>query len=149
MRRFFDFPLTEEGRKEELKMRRTLLSLHQVGGYVTLAALIATIFLGEKVYEGEEDLGEIHGAVARTAIASYFATAGLAVFTPPPLVRRAQWSTVSTHKLLATLHFTGMLLTPVFGRAVADGDKELRDFHRASAYITTAAFAGALLVVTF
>jgi hypothetical protein len=42
-----------------------------------------------------------------------------------------------------------MLLTPVFGRAVADGDKELRDFHRASAYITTAAFAGALLVVTF
>jgi hypothetical protein len=149
MRRFFDFPLTEEGRKEELKTRRTLLSLHQVGGYVTLTALIATIFLGEKVYGGEEDLGKIHGAVARTAIASYFATAGLAVFTPPPLVRRAQWSTVSTHKLLATLHFTGMLLTPVFGRAVADGDKELRDFHRASAYITTAAFAGALLVVTF
>jgi hypothetical protein len=149
MRRAFDLPLTPEGRQKELGARRNMLALHQIGGFATLAALAATVTLGQLTYNGNESLGAIHGPMAWTAVTLYFTTASLALFTPPPAVRRGEWSTISTHKLLATIHFSGMVLTPLLGTLVADDRRDLRAFHLASAYVTTAAFAGAMLVVTF
>jgi hypothetical protein len=148
MRKVFDMPLTTEERAKEFKARRTMLQLHQLGGYATLAALAATVVLGQLTYNGNESMAGVHGAVASTAIAMYFTTAGLALFTPPPAIRRGEWSTVSTHKLLATVHFSGMMLTPILGSMI-EGNRNVRTVHLASGYITTAAFAGAMLAVTF
>jgi hypothetical protein len=149
MRRTFDLPLTPEGRHKELETRRNMLALHQIGGFATLAALIATVTLGQLTYNGNESLAGLHAPMAITAVTMYFTTATLAIFTPPPALRRGEWSTVSTHKLLATVHFSGMVLTPLLGRLAANNRRDLRTIHLASAYVTTATFAGALIVVTF
>ena len=149
MRKTFDFPLTPEGRQNEMKTRRNMLALHQIGGFATLAALAATVALGQLTYNGDESMGPIHGAMAMTAVTLYFTTATLAIFTPPPTIRRNEWNTVSTHKLLATIHFSVMLLTPVLGRMVADNHRDLSTIHLVSGYVTTAAFAGAMIAVTF
>ena len=149
MRKTFDLPLTPEGRQKEMTTRRNMLAFHQIGGFATLAALAATVALGQLTYNGDESMGPVHGAMAITAVTMYFTTATLAIFTPPPTVRRNEWSTVSTHKLLATIHFSGMVLTPLLGGMVADNRRDLRTIHLVSGYVTTAAFAGAMVAVTF
>jgi len=149
MRKVFHFPLTPEGRESEMHLRRNMLGLHQLGGFVTLAAMASTMFVGQKVYNGQRDLRQIHKALAYTTVAAYFSTATLALFTPPPQIRRNEWSTISAHKLLGTLHFTGMLAMPVLGTLIRDGHAELRPVHLGVGYATLAAFSAALLVITF
>ena len=157
MRKVFDFPLTEQGREREMEIRRPMLALHQMAGFTTLASMVATVALGQTVFNGKEDLSQLHQAMAWTTVGAYLTTATFSIFTPPPLVRRAEWSTVSTHKLLATIHLTGMCLTPFLGTMLADGragdlslsERQLRLFHLSSGYVTTATFATAILVVTF
>jgi hypothetical protein len=147
MRKTFDMPLTREQREKELGYRRTMLGLHQIGGFATLAGLVATVVLGQLTYNGHESIGDLHGAMAITTVAAYFTTAGLSIFTPPPAIRRGEWSTVSTHKLLATIHFSGMMLTPLLGSMIEDR-RDVRTVHLVSGYVTTTTYAAALLVVT-
>ena len=49
-------PLTAEGRSKELNVRRTMLIMHQIGGFVTLVGFVAQGLLGAKLYnaQGEE-----------------------------------------------------------------------------------------------
>ena len=156
MRKAFDFPLTEEGRDHEMHLRRTLLTVHQAGGFATLAAMIATCAVGQLIYNGGHDnMRGLKDGLATTTIFLYFSTASLALFTPPPLIRRNEWSSVSTHKLLGAVHFTGMILTPLLADAIGDrrpghsGSRTYETIHMVSGYTTTVAFAAAMLVVTF
>ena len=149
MRKLFDFPLTPEGRESEMRLRRNMLGLHQLGGFVTLAAMAATMVVGQKVYNGDRDLRQIHKALAFTTVSAYFSTAAFSLFTPPPLIRRNEWSSISTHKMLGTLHFTGMLAMPVLGTLIREGNTELRPVHLGVGYATLAAFGAAMLVITF
>jgi hypothetical protein len=70
------------------------------------------------------------------------------MITPPPTVRRKQWSSISWHKALAAVHFTGMIVTPILGSQIED-DYDKRHLHQYAGYTTLAAFAGAMMVVTF
>jgi hypothetical protein len=149
-------PLTAEGREREMKVRRTMLSLHQLGGFATWAAMLGTVIVGQKVYNGKEDLSQIHKALAFTTVGAYFTTASLALFSPPPWIKRKQWSTVSTHRLLAVFHVSGMLAMPVLGTLVRREEpalglthRELRQAHLYTGYTTLAALGAAMLVVTF
>lgn len=141
-------PLTEEGRENEILLRRNLLTAHQVGGFVTLAAMTATAITGQQIINGRDDLGERKEVLVTGTIISYFTTAALALVTPPPSLRRRQWNSISWHKTLAWIHFSGMIITPILGEQLEDdGDVEL--LHQVSGYATLAAFTGAMLVVTF
>lgn len=146
--RHIGMPLTEENRETEVHLRRNLLTAHQIGGFVTLAAMTATAVTGQQIINGRDDLGDRKRLLVTTTIATYFATALLSVITPPPMTRRNQWSSISWHKALATIHFTGMIVTPILGRQIED-DYERRHLHQYAGYATLAAFAGAMLVVTF
>ncbi len=154
------FPLTEEARERELSLRRTMLTVHQIGGIVTLGSMIATAVYGQLTLNGYSSLGETHKTLAAITIGSYFTTAAMSLLSPPPMIRRNQWNTISIHKGLAIIHFTGMVLTPLLANNIADNersggktnlqinhDKAL--VHQISGYITTVAFASALAVVTF
>jgi hypothetical protein len=142
-------PLTEENREKEIFLRRGLLTAHQVGGFLTLGAMTATAVTGQMmVNDPERDLRGRKVLLVNATIISYFATALLAAVTPPPMHRRDQWSSISWHKLLATVHFTGMVVTPILGYRI-EGDEDRRSFHQYAGYATLAAFTGAMIVVTF
>lgn len=150
--RYLGLPLTEESRETEISIRRGMLTAHQVGGFLTLASMAATAVTGQMIinedYDASNEMYDRKRLLVRTTIASYFVTAGLAMLTPPPAIRRDQWNTISWHKLLATVHFTGMIVTPLVGRQLRD-DRDKEILHQTSGYVTLAALAGAMIVVTF
>jgi hypothetical protein len=148
MRAVGGFPLTEEGRARELMLRRSMLTAHQIGGFITLAAMIATSYCGQMIINGNSGYEGAKDVLAWTTVGTYFGTAALSLLSPPPMVRRAEWNTISTHKALAWAHFTGMIVTPILGTMV-EGAGNVRTLHQVSGYLTTATFAGAMYVVTF
>ncbi|HKP97219.1 MAG TPA: hypothetical protein VJ385_15830 [Fibrobacteria bacterium] len=148
MRSIGAYPLTEESRERELLLRRRMLTAHQIGGFLTLASMIATAYCGQMILNGESGYEGAKSVLAWTTVGAYFTTASLSLLSPPPVIRRSGWSSVSTHKALAWVHFTGMILTPVLGTLIED-DRDVRTWHQVSGYVTTAAFAGAMLVITF
>jgi hypothetical protein len=148
MRSLLNLPLNEESREKEMHLRRTMLNLHEIGGFTTLAAMIATAFAGQMIINGHEGYEDVKSPLAWTTVGLYFTTASLSLLSPPPAVRRPGWSTISTHKALAWVHFTGMLITPILGTLIED-EHDVRVFHQTAGYITLAAFAGAMISVTF
>jgi len=159
MRSHFDFPLTLDGREKEMGLRRTMLTLHETGGFATLAAMIATCAVGQYAYNKYPEnispgLGSLKSTLGWTTVAMYFGTASLALFTPPPLVRRHHWSSVSTHKLLGAIDFAGILLTPFLASEIGNARKgnfsrTVETVHMVSGYATTATFAASMLVIVF
>jgi hypothetical protein len=67
------------------------------------------------------------------------------------MIRRNEMSTTTIHKTLAWVHFAGMVLTPIIGLSVKRHGtiSDVAHFHQASAYITTAALATSLIIITF
>lgn len=154
------FPLTEESREKELGLRRTMLTVHEIGGFITLGTMLTTVVYGQLTLNGYKSLGDTHKNWASATIASYFVTAGLSLLSPPPSIRRKEWSTISIHKGLALIHFSGMVLTPLLADGVAMNergtgktglqiDRDKARIHQISGYITTVAFASAMAVITF
>jgi hypothetical protein len=147
-------PLTPEGRAKELKLRRSMLIWHQILGFVTLGSMLTADFSGQMILNGNEQYRSLHSAAVTATIGSYFTTAGLALLAPPPMVIRVkQWDAIRVHRLLAALHFGGMILTPLLapnGRnATIEDLRNKALFHQISAYTTTAIFATAILVIKF
>jgi hypothetical protein len=158
------YPLTQESREKELGLRRGMLTAHQIGGFLTLASMAATVVTGQILIngqsEGEGHTGHAHGTehdhgvhglkttLAWTTVGLYSTTAILSLFTPPPLIRNKNWNSLSWHKGLAVVHFTGMFITPFLGMMIED-NHDLQTFHQVSGYMTLAALTGAMVVVTF
>ncbi len=137
--------LNKEQRTKELKIRKVMLKSHQIIGYLTLAGMIAQGILGGKLYNNwERDLYNTHKTVGNIVTASYFTGAGLSLFAPPPLVNRKVegFNSIKAHKILATIHFSGMVATNYFS-------KKNTDFHKYSAYTTFASYFAAVVVFKF
>ena len=145
--------LSPESRKHELALRRTMLTAHQIGGFVTLGLMGTAVYYGQRSLNNQSDRGlrNSHQGFVTATIISYTATGLLAVLSPPPLIRRDEVSTTTIHKMLAWVHFVGMVVTPILGSSLGHSmnyDQQAR-FHQISAYITTATLAASLIVVTF
>jgi hypothetical protein len=144
-------PLTPEVRKSELGLRRTMLTIHQIGGFVTLASMVTAAYFGQQIIDGNNGYRRNHQIAVATTIAAYSATGLLAIFSPPPMIRRDEISTITVHKTLAWVHFLGMVTTPILGGMInrhADYYQRAH-IHQISAYITTAALAASMIIVTF
>jgi len=143
--------LTPEARKHELGVRRTMLTMHQIGGFVTLASMVSAAYFGQKIIDGENGYRRNHQIAVATTIGAYSLTGLLAVLSPPPMIRRDEFSTITVHKTLAWVHFLGMVTTPILGGMISrrgDYDRQAH-IHQISAYITTAALAASMIIVTF
>jgi hypothetical protein len=154
--------LTPESRKSELTARRTMLTMHQIGGFVTLGLMGVTLWYGQKTLndsnlpaQDRTDQSNHNRWVTYTII-SYGLTGLLAVISPPPLIRRNETSTTTIHKTLAWIHFAGMILTPIIGNMVRKRsgrftyiDLPNARFHQISAYATSGVFAASLIIITF
>ena len=146
-------PLTPEGRAKELKVRRTMLVAHQIGGFVTLAGFIAQGLLGAKLYnaKGQEyvDTKVWHERTATYINIAYGTTLALSLTTPPPIVGpRKGFSSIKLHKYLAILHLSGMVATNILAHMI-ENNPELKPYHRAAAYTTFGAYAVSVVALTF
>jgi len=137
-------PLNIENREKELKIRKTMLTAHQVLGYVTLASMIAQGIIGGKLYNGQDNLYDTHKTMGNIVNVGYFTGAGLSLFAPPPLINKKVkgFNSIKAHKILATIHFSSMVATNYYK------DKN-KDNHKAAAYTTFASYATAVLVIKF
>ena len=139
------FPLNVEQREKELKLRRSMLKIHQVIGYLTLAGMVTQGFLGGKLYNNwERGLYNTHKTVGNLTSISYFTGAGLSLFAPPPLINKKTkgLSSIKAHKYLASVHFSAMLATNIF-------KNRNQQIHKISAYTAVGSFAAAVLVFNF
>ena len=145
LRKFGIFPLNVEQREKELKLRRSMLKIHQIIGYLTLAGMVTQGFLGGKLYNNwERGLYNTHKTVGNLTSISYFTGAGLSLFAPPPLINKKSkgLSSIKAHKYLASVHFSAMLATNIF-------KKRNQQIHKISAYTAVGRFAAAILVFKF
>ena len=136
------FPLNVELREKELKLRRSMLKIHQIIGYLTLAGMVTQGFLGGKLYNNwERGLYNTHKTVGNLTSISYFTGAGLSLFAPPPLINKKTkgLSSIKAHKYLASVHFSAMLATNIF-------KNRNQQIHKISAYTAVGSFAAAVLV---
>ncbi|ADB40862.1 hypothetical protein [Spirosoma linguale] len=146
-------PLTPEGRAHELKVRRTMLVAHQIGGFVTLAGFIAQGLIGAKLYnaKGQDyvDTKKWHERSAAFINVTYGTTLLLSLTAPPPVVgARKGFTSIKLHKYLAIVHLTGMVATNILAGMIED-NSSLKPYHRAAAYTTFGAYAASVLALTF
>ncbi len=155
-------PLTPEARQRELDFRRTMLSTHQVLGFATLALMTASVVFGQILLNDYEALRfeealrnrQTHRTLSIITFGTYMSTAAMSTFAPPPLIRRDEWNTVSTHKLFAIFHFSGMVAQPILAIMASNSRdleqiRTLRRAHQIVGYFTLAALAAAMLTLTF
>jgi hypothetical protein len=145
-------PLTPEGRQKELRVRHTMLKMHQFMGIATVGGMITTIYLGEQVKGGKYQYTHEKDVAAGITVGCYAVTGLLQLLSPPPLVIRKSkggWSSIKVHRTLAYIHLTGMVVTPTLGLYLHKQGYDLVNYHEVSAYITTAALASAMIVMTF
>lgn len=146
-------PLTPEGRIHELKVRRTMLVAHQIGGFITLAGFVAQGFLGAKLYnaQGQEyvDTKRWHQRSATLINVAYGTTLALSLTTPPPVIgAKKGFTSIKLHKYLAIVHLTGMVATNVLAGLINE-HYNLKPYHRAVAYTTFGAYAASIIALTF
>jgi len=148
MRTFNAFELTPEKRQHELKVRRTMLVAHQIMGFATLGGMVAQGIVGAQLYNGK-DVKDLHEGLATAVEIGYFSTAALSLFAPPKMLNeRKGYSSIKLHKILAMVHFTGMITTMVLAGQL-ESNPELKSWHRAAAYTTFGAFAASMIVIKF
>ena len=138
-------PLEIEQREKELKLRRSMLKLHQIIGYLTLVGMVTQGFLGGKLYNNwERGLYRTHKTVGNITTLSYFTGAGLSLFSPPPLTNKKYkgLNSIKAHKYLASIHFSAMVATGIF-------KNRNKKIHKYSAYTAVGSFAAAMLVFKF
>jgi hypothetical protein len=149
MRNFNSFELTPTKRQSELKIRRIMLVSHQALGFATLAGMIAQGINGTRLYNGNTNAMETHESIAMGINIGYFTTASLSLFSPPKMLdERKGYSSIKLHKLLAIIHFSGMITTNILAQQL-EGNPDLRPYHRAAAFTTFGAFAASMIVIKF
>ena len=145
-------PLTPQERKSELDLRRTMLTSHQIGGFVTMAIMWSAVYFGQQIIDGHPEYRRNHQYAVTGTIITYSATGLLAILSPPPLIRRDEVSTTTIHKTLAWVHVAGMILTPILGGQIMhrhSTNTQIEHFHQISGYVTTAVFTASMITVTF
>ena len=154
-------PQAQKALEEKLALRRKMLQLHQLGGFITLGAVSATVIVGQldyaDKYGGGGDTGKwhvLHRWMGIGTLAVFAATGSLSVFAPSPLEKRIRLDTATIHKAAMFTAAAGMLALAILGPIIAskEGQISQRDWalaHQIVGYTTLAATASGAVVLTF
>ena len=138
-----------ERRKIDLRIRRKMLQLHQIGGFVTLGGMVAQGIIGSKLYTGSYKLKETHEKLGAAVNLSYGFTAINGLFTPPSTFKRdKKLTSIRLHKWLAIAHMSGMIATNILGTQI-ENNVALKPYHRAADYTSFFSLAAAMVVIKF
>ena len=147
--------------ERKASLRRNMLQLHQLGGFVTLGALSATVIAGQLNYNdkygGGGDTGRyrtFHSVAAYSSVAIFAATGLLAVFAPNPTEKKTRLDTATVHKILLAIATAAMASEVVLGPLTgsAEGTLRQRDLalaHQIIGYTALASTAAGFFVLTF
>jgi hypothetical protein len=155
MRSFNAFELTPEKRQNELKVRRTMLVLHQIMGTLTLGGMIGQGIVGVKLYNDNgsnyRSLRNTHETLAGVVNFTYFTTAALSLFAPPKMLNEHKgYSSIKVHRALAIVHLSAMIATNILaGQLNGPNGATIRPYHRAAAFTAFGAFAASMIVIKF
>lgn len=151
----------DEALMQQLGRRRTMLQLHQYGGYATMATLTVAVVLGQinylDKYAGGGDTGRWmtpHAVAAFTAAGVFAATGVLAILAPSPLEKPLRVDTATLHKIAMAVATAGMVTQIVLGPIIGskEGQVSQRDWalaHQIVGYTTLVATYTGFLVLTF
>ena len=138
-----------ERRKIDLRIRRKMLQLHQIGGFVTLGGMVAQGIIGSQLYNGSYKLKQTHETLGAAVNLTYGLTAINALFTPPSTFKRdKKLTSIRLHKWLAIAHMSGMIATNILGSQI-ENNIALKPYHRAAAYTSFFSLAAAMVVIKF
>ena len=138
-----------ERRKIDLRIRRKMLQIHQIGGFVTLGGMVAQGIIGSQLYNGSYKLKETHEKLGTAINLSYGFTAINGLFTPPSTFKRdKKLTSIRLHKWLAIAHMSGMLATNILASQLQN-NYALKPYHRAAAYTSFVSLAAAMVVIKF
>ncbi len=108
--------------ERKAKIRRRMLTTHQAFGFTTLAALAATIVIGQLNYQDQYVTGQFSGRFERPHLglgigtAALFATTGsLALFSPDPYEKKYRLDTAMVHRVSMALATAGMVTQMILG----------------------------------
>lgn len=152
-------PEQTKGSAEEqarLDRRTHMLKIHQRLGLITTVPLLAT-FLTSGGAAGRKSSAsgrDIHAALGAVSSDLYFTAAYFAIRAPrvPGTETRGP---IRLHKALAWIHGPGMILTPILGAMAISQENHgervhgIAKAHSAVAAVTGAAYAAAILSVSF
>ena len=145
----------------KLALRRKMLQLHQLGGFVTLGSMGVTVVLGQITYADKYGGGgdtqrflALHRWMGIGTAAVFAATGALAVFAPSPLEKRLRFDTATVHKVSLAVATAGMIAQIILGPIIASKEGQLsqRDFalaHQIVGFATFAATAAGAAALTF
>ena len=144
MRKTDLFSLSIESREREMKIRRGMLTAHQLIGYATLLGMIGQGITGVQLYNGNKRVKDLHESIGAFTTASYFTGAGLSLFAPPPLVsiKSKGLNSIKAHRWLATVHFSSMIATNLLSESN-------KSYHRAASFTLFGSYALAILSFKF
>jgi hypothetical protein len=138
-----------ERRKIDLRIRRKMLQIHQIGGFVTLGGMLAQGIVGSQLYNGSYKLKETHEKLGAAVNLSYGFTAINGLFTPPSTFKRdKKLTSIRLHKWLAIAHMSGMIATNILATQI-ENNPSLKPYHRAAAYTSFFSLAAAMVVIKF
>lgn len=139
--------------QRRLDKRSRMLKIHQRLGLLTLAPMIATIATaGNANARGSSSGRDLHGALGLVTAGMYVATATFAIRAPSEPGTKTK-GPIKVHKLLAWVHGTGMILTPILGalaRSQLDKGEKVHGVasaHSTVATVTYAAYGAAIASV--
>ncbi len=149
--------LAPSSRRAELRLRRTMLGLHQRLALVTLGTFTTQVVLGELMAANparyHESLHPAHRTLGYTTwgrLNERRDNASLSLSAPPARRYSRGASALNIHRALAAVHFTGMMLMPWLGRRLAgagnDYDHRLAQ-HRWVGRVTYGAYLGAFATI--
>jgi hypothetical protein len=144
MRKTDLFSLSIENREREMKIRRGMLTAHQLIGYATLLGMIGQGITGVQLYNGNKGVKDLHESIGAFTTASYFTGAGLSLFAPPPLVsiKSKGLNSIKAHRWLATVHFSSMIATNLLSESN-------KSYHRGASFTLFGSYALAILSFKF
>ncbi len=137
---------------EKLELRRQMLQLHQLGGFLTLGSVAATVVVGQIAYSdkygGGGDTGrfrDLHVWMGVGTAVIFAATGALAVFAPSPLPKPVRLDSATVHKTFMAVATALMIAEISLGPVIASKEGQLsqRDFALAHQIVGYAALGAA------
>ncbi len=143
-----------------LRLRRTLLNLHQGVGLGMFALQLATTVVGQLNYNdkfGGDNTAKYvqpHAILAYSTLATFVAAGTLALLAPSPLKKSEGFDRVSLHKLAMYTATAGMLAEGILGvvtknREGYQNQQSIGTAHLVVGYVTLAAVAAGVGALIF